>query len=113
MPMPASAIARTSANMKVVPPRIGESMRYQTSSISRKAKPVMKAAGRAPFTRALVEDRQSCLSGAAPALVLQATIPTARFTAAAAHNVHRLPNLSINTNPAATTPITAPAVFTA
>src|ERR1043165_7534558 len=43
-PMPRRAMARIRPNVKVEPPRSGASMRYQTSSMRRKAKPPTAAA---------------------------------------------------------------------
>ena len=89
--------------MKVVPPRIGERTRYQTSSISRKTKPEMRGGS----------EWSAAVSAAEPGGVLAARRgggagrrhdsrrgrrrseyaikPTTRLNAAAIHSVRRLP----------------------
>ena len=90
-------------------------MRYQTSSISRNAKPVTAAA---PSTNqagaaAGAAGASASLSAGASRRPARAARPAiARFTAAASHSVRRVPNASNSQNVDSRQPATAPSVLT-
>src|SRR6185436_6219932 len=102
-----------------VPPRMGPSIRYHTSSISRNAKPTIAAA--ASTKRAGTEGRSS-VAGAGVALDggsaarradrAAAIRATARFNALAVHKVARVPRDSRRKKVVARQPSTAPSVLT-
>ena len=114
-PMPRSAMARMSPKVNVDPPSSGASMRYQTSSMSRKTKPVRAAAartsggGEAAYSRTSRPDPSLTLGMTAR---LRATMPTSALSSTATYSVRRLPNTSSMKNVESSVPITAPRVFT-
>ncbi len=118
-PIPSSAMASTSPNMKVVPPSSGVSIRYQTISIRRNAKPATAEAPktnrggtgpRAPPVRARTAGSPGGVSFRAAA---RARTPTRRLTSAAISRVLRLPNVSTSQKVESRAPATAPTVFAA
>jgi hypothetical protein len=132
--MPASAIARIAPNVNVVPPRSGPSIRYQTSSINRNAKPTIAAVVRmrylpSPWSAAgsvwSAADSSwsaadsaagSSAAGAAESaafhrLIDLATSATSTLISAAINSVRRLPNVSSMKNVEISVPATAPRVF--
>ena len=106
-PMPRSAMARINPNMNVVPPRSGASIRYQTSSINKNAKPATDAATKtkrangAPASAgsgAVDKERARPAEASAPfdcALAMTSAVtPTTTFTPTAMNSAARFPNAS-------------------
>ena len=94
-------------------------MRYQTSSMRRKAKPTRAAAARTNVGRVLnpstaTEWPPSAADGLEnPSHVADRAItPTNRFTSTATNSVRRLPKTSSMKNVEVSVPATAPSVFT-
>src|SRR5262249_3590800 len=116
--------ARMRPNVKTEPPRIGPSIRYQTSSIRKNAKPTTADAVRTKLTGA--KATAVALSGAADDSAetasensgggmtdanLLATTATMPLRHAASHNVSRVPNVSSMKKVASRQPLTAPKVL--
>ena len=106
-----------SPNVNVVPPRIGPSSRYQTSSIMKNTNPVPAAIVETSQTGVWGNAGGSSAAtnsggGAVPRATRNATTATARLTAQAIQSVVRVPVASIRMNVAITAPATPPRVFT-
>lgn len=115
-PMPKSATARINPNVKIVPPRSGPSIRYQTSSMRKNANPLTSTAPRANHSGAAGGSGTAATacggSDAGPRAIERAVMATSRFTSAAIHSDALVPKTSSMKKLASRHPLTAPSVFT-